>query len=141
MGAGFYGGFGKTKGSSIKSLKTKETLKIKVTSPNNNISSLSNLYDYNSNNGLFGKRGKNAQIIYSSNQIETSHDFFEKISKGGINSKLTNGKGDRVDFSDGTIITYRVITSTKESPAVDIKVVKRSKGGISSQKIHFIKEK
>ena len=38
---------------------------------------------------------------------------------------MTNGKGDRVDFTDGTTITYRVITSTKGSRAVDIKVVSK----------------
>ncbi|MDY3801064.1 MAG: hypothetical protein SOZ95_03395 [Bacilli bacterium] len=53
---------------------------------------------------------------------------------------MTNGKGDRVDFTDGTTITYRVITSTKGSKAVDIKVVSKSEGGISTQKIHFVKE-
>ena len=53
---------------------------------------------------------------------------------------MTNGKGDRVDFADGTTITYRVITSTKGSKAVDIKVVSKSEGGISAQKIHFVKE-
>ena len=74
------------------------------------------------------------------NTIKTLEDFFKKISKGGIKSKLTNGKGDRVDFADGTTITYRVITSTKGSKAVDIKVVSKSEGGISTQKIHFVKE-
>lgn len=53
---------------------------------------------------------------------------------------MTNGKGDRVDFTGGTTITYRVITSTKGRPAVDIKVVSKSEGGISTQKIHFVKE-
>ena len=108
----FHGGFGKTKGS----------------------------YKYNSNSGKFGSKGKNVQIISSNNPIKTSEDFFKKISKGGIKSKLTNGKGDRVDFTDGTTITYRLITSTKGSKAVDIIVVSKSEGGISTQKIHFVKE-
>ena len=47
---------------------------------------------------------------------------------------------DRVDFNDGTTITYRKVTSTKDSPAVDIKVIVKSNGGISTQKIHFVKE-
>lgn len=74
------------------------------------------------------------------NTIKTLEDFFKKISKGGIKSKLTNGKSDRVDFTDGTTITYRVITSIKGSKSVDIKVVSKSEGGISTQKIHFVKE-
>ena len=47
---------------------------------------------------------------------------------------MTNGKGDRVDFADGTTITYRVITSIKGSKAVDIKVVSKSEGGMSTKK-------
>lgn len=140
MGAGYHGGFGKTKGSSMASLKSKDVLMIKGSNPNNNINSLKGSYKYNSNSGKFGSKGKNAQIISSNNPIKTSEDFFKKISKGGIKSKLINGKGDRVDFTDGTTITYRVITSTKGSPAVDIKVVSKSEGGISTQKIHFVKE-
>ena len=109
---GFHGGFGKTKCS----------------------------YKYNSNSCKFGSKCKNVQIISSNNPIKTSEDFFKKIYKGGIKFKLTNGKGDRVDFTDGTTITYRVITSTKGSKAVDIKVVSKSEGGMSTQKIHFVKE-
>ena len=39
---------------------------------------------------------------------------------------------DRVDFNDGTTITYRKVTSTKDSPAVDIKVIVKSNGGIGN---------
>ena len=57
--------------------------------------------------------------------IQILKSFQKKISKGGIKSKLTNGKGDRLDFTNGITITYRVITSTKGSKAVDIKVVSK----------------
>lgn len=140
MGAGFHGGFGKSRGSSISSMKQNDVLMVKGTSPNNNIKTLSTDYKYNSESGKFGTKGKNAQIISSHDPVKDSKNFFDKISKGGSKTKLSNGKGDRVDFTDGTTITYRVITSTKGSPAVDIKVISRTKGGISTQKIHFVKE-
>ena len=140
MGAGFHGGFGKTKGSSIAELKKNDVLVIKGTSPNDNIKSLSKSYKYNPYSGKFGGKGKNSRVIKSNNPIEDSKKFFQKISKGGVKSKLSNGKGDRVDFYDGTTITYREVTSTKDSLAVDIKVTVKSNGGISTQKIHFVKE-
>ena len=140
MGAGFHGGFGKTKGSSTISNKQNDFLIDRNTSPNKNIEALSTKYKYNSESGKFGSRGKNVQIILSREPIKDSREFYDIISKGGNKTKLSNGKGDRADFNDGTTIIYRVITSTKGSPAVDIKVVSKSKGEISTQKIHFIKE-
>lgn len=140
MGAGFHGGFGKTKGTNLETSNSNDVLTIKGTSPNNNIKSLINSYKYNKENGKFGIKGKNSQIIISNNPIKDSINFFNKISKSGIKKKLTNGKGQRVDFNDGTIITHRIVTSTKGSPAVDIRIIKRKKGEISAQKIHFIKE-
>ena len=41
-------------------------------------------------------------------------------------------------LKDGTIITYREITSTKDSPAVEINIKQSNdSGGIKNQKIHF----
>ena len=64
-------------------------------------------------------------------------EFNVIISKGGIKSKLSNGKGYRTDFADGTVITHRIKTSISGSPAVDIHVKTHSKGEITTQKIHF----
>lgn len=45
-------------------------------------------------------------------------------------------------MSDGTIITYREVSSSDASPAVDINIKKSTNpSGVKSQKIHFIKKK
>lgn len=77
-------------------------------------------------------------MIVSDNPIETSEDFYKTISCGGKESQLSNGKGVQTVFEDGTRIVYRVITSTPDSPAVDITVniespVKKQKS-ISSER-------
>ena len=43
-------------------------------------------------------------------------EFNVIISKGGIKSKLSNGKGYRTDFADGTVITHRIKTSISGNP-------------------------
>ncbi|MCF0106641.1 MAG: hypothetical protein HUJ53_07765 [Holdemanella sp.] len=60
----------------------------------------------------------------------------------------TGYKGDsssttvRHSESDGTIITYREVSSSDGSPAVDINIKKSTdSSGVKSQKIHFVKKK
>jgi len=48
-------------------------------------------------------------------------------------------EGTITKLDDGTQITYRVITSSENSPAVEINV-KRAKTNINGQKIHFVKQ-
>ena len=139
MGSGFRGDFGKTKGSTLAaSFSNSYVLKI-ASSPNNNLDSLKKDYDFNSKTGKFGEKGKNSRVIKCDNPISESQNFFNIISKNGIFSDLSNGKGKRVDFTDGSTITYRVNTSIPNSPAVDINISTYENGKISSQKIHFEK--
>ena len=77
-------------------------------------------------------------VIVSDNPIETSEDFYKTISCGGKESQLSNGKGVQTVFEDGTRIVYRVITSTPDSPAVDITV--NIESPVKKQKIHFIRK-
>lgn len=98
--------------------------------------------DYNYLDGYFGNVGKsgNKKIreINSSDQFKDAKKFYDKIAYGGIESKLDNGKGFMTKLKDGTIITYREITSTKDSPAVEINIKQSNdSGGIKNQKIHF----
>lgn len=97
--------------------------------------------------GLFGVEGKgrtsrkgkkttHKRAIYCEDQYETAQDFYEIIGKGGKETSLKNGHGVRSDLSDKTVITYRVNTGTKNSPAVSINVEK-PKSKIQNQKIHF----
>ena len=54
-----------------------------------------------------------------------------------------NGKGYRVSMKDGSIITYREVSSSDGSPAVDINITSSSDdtGGVRTQKIHFVRKK
>jgi hypothetical protein len=86
--------------------------------------------------GYFGQKGKNSRIIRSSEPVATSIDFYKEISRGGVEEMLSNGHGVRTTLCDGTIIVHRIVTSSKGSPAVDIKIMNSKK--VKSQKIHFI---
>lgn len=114
--------------------KAKEVAK--STSVTDNIKSVAKKYGLNKS-GYFGAKGKNSRVFKSNDPIKASADFYKKISKGGKQSKLPNGKGVQTIFSDGSRVVYRVKTSTPGSPAVDISISIYS--GIKKQKIHFIK--
>ncbi len=90
-----------------------------------------------SKSGLFGEAGKNCRVFKSNDPIKSSADFYKKISKGGKEKQLSNGKGIQAVFDDGSRVVYRVKTSTPNSPAIDISISIFS--GIKKQKIHFIK--
>lgn len=108
----------------------------KLTSVVDNAKSVAKKYNLNKN-GFFGTKGKNTRIFKSNDPIKSSADFYKKISKGGSERILPNGKGVQTTFSDKSSVVYRVITKTPNSPAVEITV--KTPGKIKSQKIHFIK--
>lgn len=86
--------------------------------------------------GYFGTKGKNTRVFRSADPLKASSDFYNKISKGGRKTVLSNGKGVQTVFPDGSRVVYREITKTPNSPAVSITVINSKK--IKSQKIHFI---
>lgn len=108
----------------------------KLSSVSDNAKRVAKKYNLDKN-GYFGTKGKNARIFKSNDPIKSSADFYKKISKGGKQSVLPNGKGVQSIFGDGSRVVYRVKTSTPNSPAVDISISIYS--GIRKQKIHFIK--
>lgn len=100
---------------------------------------------YTYNNGYFGKIDKSRVVdirqINCSDPIRESKKFYDKLANVGIEEILPNGKEVMTSMKDGTVITYRVITSTEGSPAVDINIKRSSDTeGIKKQKIHFEKE-
>lgn len=106
-----------------------------------NLSTVSKSYQYS--NGYFGKKSNPkdnyVRIIESSNVLETSEDFYNKITYGGTEKPLNGGKGFVSKMEDGTIITYRPVSSSDGSPAVDINIEKSiGSGGLKKQKIHFV---
>ncbi len=109
----------------------------KVTSVSDNARSVAKKYNL-SKTGYFGTKGKNTRVFKSSDPIKSSADFYDRISKGGTQRFLPNGKGVQTKFSDDSSVIYRVVTKTPNSPAVEITV--KVPGKIKPQKIHFIKE-
>ena len=108
-----------------------------------NLPSLSSEYDCN--NGYFGEKGqgrKSVRNISSDNTMKTAKDFYDRASRGGIEHQMDNGKGVYTKMRDGTIISYREVSSSDGSPAVEINIhYSNNHGEIKTQKIHFVKGK
>lgn len=134
MGAGRYGGMGNTAGSSA---DDSNSFKSTSRSIDDNVKMMKKEYPI-TKGGYFGRKGKNVRVIDTDTPEKTSTDFFSKIGDGGHIDKLSNGKGYRIIFEDGTIVTHRISTKTEGSPAVDINIVNSKL--IKTQKIHFVKE-
>lgn len=123
MGAGFHGGFGETYGVNRES------------SIDSNANSMISIYPL-TKSGYFGEKGKNCRIILTDSPQVTSIDFYNRLSKGGKKIQLKNGKGTMALLGDGTRIVHRLITKTKDSPAIEITI--SSSSNIKNQKIHFV---
>ena len=55
---------------------------------------------------------------------------------------MSNGKGTIAKLADGTIVSYRKVSSSDGTPAVDINIKKsKETGGVKQQKMYFVKEK
>ena len=100
-------------------------------------------------NGLFGNKGKSRDSyirnIISNEPSATAKEFYDSIAYGGIESYLIDKKTGEVKgmitkMADGSIITWRDISSSDGSPAVDINIERSSDNNIiQRQKIHFVK--
>jgi hypothetical protein len=107
-----------------------------------NINATSSSYPIH--NVFFGTKGSSYGVreIHSRNHEKTAKDFFNKIARGGILDLHTINGGVISRMKDGTVISYRKITSSSNSPAVEIRFRKLdSKYGIKDQKIHFVQDK
>lgn len=106
-----------------------------------NLPSLTSSYDYH--NGYFGVKGTGGNIvrnISSDDPVKTAQDFYDKAAHGGIERPMTNGKGLYTKMKDGSILSYREISSSDGSPAVEINIKKSTNhGDVKYQKIHFVK--
>lgn len=110
-----------------------------------NISDLSK--DYPIKNGYFGTAGETSDShirhIESSDPASTAKDFYDRIAHGGIENdifdKNGNKKGATTKMADGSVVTWREISSSDGSPAIDINIRKSTdNGGLKTQKIHFV---
>lgn len=100
-------------------------------------------YDYS--NGYFGKKGQGRSFtrnISSNDPISTAKSFYDKAAYGGIEYKMQNGKGIYTKMADGTVLSYRKISSSDGTSVVEMNIEKSNRsGGIKYQKIHFVKER
>lgn len=106
-----------------------------------NLPELISKYKYS--NGYFGDSGKGRSFvrnIVSEDPIATSKDFYDKAARGGIEKEMSNGKGYYTKMKDGSILSYREISSTDGSPVVEINIKSSNEhGDIKYQKIHFVR--
>ena len=107
-----------------------------------NIPSL--LGKYKCNNGFFGTKGRGRRFtrnIYSKDPIKEAKCFFELAGNGGVFKTLDNGRGIVSKLEDGTIISFRKISTSDGTPVVEINI-RQSKSilQIKGQKIHFVEE-
>ena len=108
-----------------------------------NLSKVAN--DYHYSNGYFGysAKGKDNRVrhIVCNNPLATSKDLYNKLTYGGIEKVMPNGKGVFTKMKDGTIISYREYLSSDGTPVVDVNIRKSiDTSGIKQQKIHFVKK-
>lgn len=106
-----------------------------------NLPSLKSEYKYH--NGYFGDPGQGRDFvrnIKSDSPIITAQNFYDKAANGGIEKQMNNGKGVYTKMKDGTILSYREVSSSDGSPAVEINIKQSTDyGDIKYQKIHFVK--
>lgn len=116
---------------------------VKYHSIGQNILITSNSYKYS--NGYFGDKspstGSKTRNITSSDNISTATDFYNKIALGGTEKVYDNGNRKITQMSDGSVITWRKISSSDKTPVVEINISSSTHtGGVKKQKIHFIEE-
>lgn len=98
-----------------------------------------------STSGYFGEKGKKGSAnwirqIYTKNPEAEAGRFYDLLTDGGKEKPLSNGHGFITTMPDGSKITIRIKTSSKDSPAVDLKLEGFHKGVKSHQKIHFVRK-
>ena len=90
--------------------------------------------------GNFGsrsrKKGSRARVFESDNPARTAYEFQSAATRGYVAmAKIRHGQV--MTMSDGTVITYRMRSSSRDhTPVVELQV--HNMPSVKSQKIHFI---
>jgi pantothenate kinase len=144
MGAGFHGGINNSFGAMAINLPIRNNKQNVSTtgSIKNNAIETAKYFDYK--NGLFGEKNrKNGRIpreIFSKNPSTAATLFFNTLSQGGQKHvfNTSNGKGIEATLKDGSKITYRPLTSSIGSPAVEITI--SMSPDVKPKKYHFVQK-
>ena len=84
------------------------------------------------------KGRKRVRVYACSNPARTASEFANKMTKNYVSLAPIEGKGYCCTMRDGSKITYRWISSSKDrSPVVELTI--RNFKRVKSQKIHFVK--
>lgn len=94
--------------------------------------------------GYFGEKGKKSsksfiRQIFTIDPAAEAVRFYDIISDGGREESLSNGHGLMKIMPDGSRISIRIKTSSKDSPAVELTLIGFHKGVKNHQKIHFVR--
>lgn len=80
---------------------------------------------------------RNVRVFECDDPARVAYDFQAKAGRNYVGLERIKGKGYIMTMADGTRITYRLISSSKDhSPVVELKV--RNFKRVKSQKIHFV---
>lgn len=92
-------------------------------------------------NGMFGdknaKGSRYVRVYRCLNPVEKAYEFAAKASKGFVSMTTLQNKGWIRRMGDGTIITYRYYSSSRDHSSV-VEVSVRNFKRVKSQKIHFV---
>ncbi len=92
--------------------------------------------------GYFGTSGKgrsHTRIIECSSPIKDAFDFANLAGYSPSSTKTITGKGIIRTMRDGTVISYRFYSKSKDhSPVVELNI--SNFDAVKSQKIHFVKK-
>lgn len=93
--------------------------------------------------GYFGKPGRgrsHTRNIESGSPARTAAEFAGLAARTPVSAVPIEGKGMVYRMRDGSVVTHRCVSSSKDgSPAVELKIKQAS--GVKSQKIHFVKKR
>lgn len=136
MGNGYYGGYRNTSGAYDENPEDGSNI-------DDNALALAKDFHLTAG-GYFGRKGngKGVRVISCADPVSAAEHCYRILGRGGTTTVAHNLKGQEIRMtrlSDGTLVTYRRITSSQGSPAVEI----RLSGGthkVQQQKIHFVME-
>ena len=95
-----------------------------------------------SRSGRFGAKSATSRgdvrVFECTDPARTAYTFAQKASRGFVSMTPIQGKGYIMRMNDGTLITYRYISSSADrSPVVELKIKNLKR--VRTQKIHFVK--
>ncbi len=114
-----------------------------INSVDNNIHYTAQEYGL-SPSGYFGEKGTKGskpfvRQIFTKNPESEAGRFYDILTDGGTEKPLPNGHGFITTMPDGSTVSIRIKTSSKDSPAVELTLMGFHRDVKKHQKIHFVR--